>query len=225
MRPDVPREFLRALAPDLGWPAGWRHALDACPPLTPPERLALLVRAWRQVLVASEGGRARLRAWLDGTRRRTETPEALRARIRDELLLCGDKELVPVAVEAFARAPAPVREVLLRQVAVLAVGASTNGWTAPSRMVDRDDRPRERIIVIHGVDRTFPELLKTFLHELGHCWHAPLTAEYDACITALGMVGLQSWAADSGLSDQYAAQEARGERLADACAFAWGRWA
>jgi hypothetical protein len=46
-----------------------------------------------------------------------------------------------------------------------------------------------------------------------------------ACITALGLAGLKSWAADSGLSDQCAAIEARGERLADACAFVWGRWA
>jgi hypothetical protein len=224
--PTVTREFLRALAPDLGRSAGWRVALDACPPLTPPERLALLVRAWRQVLVASNGGRARLRAWLDSARRPTETPAALRARIADEMLLFGDKELLPVAVEAFARAPAPVRDMLLGQVAVLAVGVSTNAWTAPSRMVDRDGRPRDRMIVIHGRDRSFPELLRTFLHELGHCWHAPIPHEDLAvCITAQGLVGLKTWAADSGLSDQVAAIEAQSERLADACAFVWGRWA
>lgn len=183
--------------------------------------LAALVGVSRRLLVASEGGRARLRAWLDGARRATESPAALRERIRDELLFYGDKELLPVAVEGFARAPAPVRDVLLGQVAVLAVGATTNAWTAPSRMVDRDDRPRARIIVIHGHERTFPELLQTFEHELGHNWHVALPADHDMNITALGLVGLADYAAENGLSDHMEAQKALSERLADACAIVW----
>jgi hypothetical protein len=218
----VRREFMRALAPDLGWPAGWRAVLDAFPPATSRELLALLVRFRRQLLVCSEGGRARLRAWLDSPRHPTEPLKELRERIRDELLFYGDKELLPVAVEAFAHAPAPVRDVLLGEVAVLAVGASTNAWTASSRMVDREGRSPSRIIVICGRNRTGDELLRTFRHEVGHCWHAGLPHEHTICLTALGEAGLEDFAAEHGLSDQWVALRSRDERLADACAFVWG---
>lgn len=220
----VTPEFLRALGRDLGWLPGRWNVLDGPLPLTPHEGRELLLRERRRLLVASEGGRAHLRVWLDSPRTPSPTSvQELRAAIDDRLLFYGDEDVLPVAVEGFARLPAPVRDVLLGEVAVFAVGSRTNAWTAPSRIEDHEGKSRSRVIVISGRDRTFDELLLTFLHECGHCWHVALAGPTDVNITTQGRAGLAKYIAVEApaVAAAWVLREGRDERLADAMAHCW----
>ena len=215
------RELLQALGADLQLPPAWR-ALAARAHAT-VERRWLVARIARPLLVAPPAARARLRRWLDqerGTPTPPMPPLRLRRVIRERLLYYGDDRMLGPVVEALMIVPPCVREAALAESTFLGVGANTRGWTGASRLVDRDDETRPRLVVLSGTDRHLADLTHTTLHELGHCWLLPPPF---ALATSEGYAAVRAVVAESapGVVTQADAHAARDERLADACMWAW----
>jgi hypothetical protein len=232
MIPDpLSRENFFRLGELLGWPhvaAGslilgteleWRFGVLGAPGLTPPERRAALKGLEPLLLASTEGARARLSAH-EATNAPPLDPELAAAEIRAGLLFYGDPELLKPVVDAFRSTPPAVRDTLLDQVAVLATGRSTRGWTSSAKLADRDGEGRSRIIVLTG-HRTDREVVRTMLHELAHCWTAPLPAEHSQAVTAQGREAVLALAHREGWGDRAADLIDRDELLAEALACCW----
>jgi hypothetical protein len=212
--------FLRELGPDLGWPAGWRAALAGVLPPTPVERLRLLAGAHRRVLVASVGGRARLRRWLDEQRGTApvQLPRwLLEEWIADRVSFYGDPSLLPVVVAALCLVPKPVRDAVVAETAFLAVGVDSAAWTGSANLADREGVRKARVVALGpSVD------VRVVLHEVAHCWHSALPDEHSSLITTRGEAGLWALASREDWHPRMDTHIAKDERLADACAFCWG---
>jgi hypothetical protein len=128
----------------LRWPAasvhgrviagevGWRAFIASCPPPTPGERGALARSLRRHVMVLTDVGRRRLRAWLDQQRATPspiETPAERRQRIARELAYYGDPECFRPALDAVAGLPRPVGDHVVATSMVCLTGRSSLGWT------------------------------------------------------------------------------------------------
>jgi hypothetical protein len=229
------RDLLARLAEDCRWPAvtigrlvvwgeaGWR---DAVARATPPERGQLVAQLGRQLLVASAGGRARLRRWLDD--RPPPAPSMptclLPQWLRERVLFYGDGCMLGAVIEALILVPAPVRAAVLTEVAFLAVGAETRAWTGSAALVRPDGRRPTRLVMLSGADRHAPDLVRTVLHECGHAWSAPLPREGEALATVHGEGCLLALARRDGWADRADGIIDAGERLAEGLALAWIRW-
>ena len=215
------RELLCSLGEDLGLSPTWRA--QAVRATAEVERRFLLVQVARRLLVATPAARARLRAWLDRQRAAPAapmSPQCLARWIRDEVLFFGDLSMLTPVVEALVHVPPPVRAAALAECLFLAVGAETRAWTGASRLVDRDDETRPRMILLSGADRHVADLTRTAVHEIAHAWLLPRPF---ALATAWGELNLRAVVAESGglALTQSDANYARDERLADACSYAW----
>jgi hypothetical protein len=187
-----PRELLEALGQDLALSPDWRaQARDATAAV---ERRALLHRVARQLLVASRGGRARLRRWLDARGGSAPTPVPpwlLQEWLTERVALVGDS-------------------------AATAVGWSTRAWAGSSVLVDREGTRKPRLVMLGPASD-----VGTVLHELGHTWHSPLREEPVPLGSTRGVEQLLALASREGWRARADAMLARGERLADGCMFAW----
>jgi len=220
----IARQTFRKLAADLDYPRimvgsrtldrdAWDDAIDSA---TMQERSDLLAALEPQLLAATPQGIERSRKWKSASSLSIPSGEDLRQRA----LLYGDVEALPFIIEALQKCPPAVREAILDEAAFLAVGLSSNAWTASARRCDSDGRSRHREIVFSRAICT--ELV---LHEMAHVWHAPLHGAPDnegpkrQAIRSIGREKLRSLGPEWELAmDQ---QEWRSERNADALAEIW----
>ena len=224
------RHALFAVAEDLDWPAveacglaiegedSWRRALLGPPPAIPRECRQILASLAPHLLTATDGARERLGAWQARPPGAPESPEALWARLRDRVGFYGDDEMLPPVVEALFAVPAPVREVLLPDVAIIGVGWSTRGWCSPAMAPGP-----AFLIVVSGAAQNAPDVEHSVRHELGHLWlKAPRpilpakTARGQAMVRAVAEA--ERWSVIPAVDARYA----REERLAEAMAVLWG---
>jgi hypothetical protein len=125
------------------------------------ERRRVLGRVHRALLVQTDLGRRRLRAWLDAPSWFGDTLHHRRQAIAQSLQYFGDLEaLMPIAA-ALATLPACVIAHVVTTCMVVVTGRTTNGFALSGRLPDR------RLIVIAG-HRTDDEIVRTFLHEVAH---------------------------------------------------------
>ncbi len=187
-----PAEMLRR----LNWPpasvggrfiageAAWRARLAAR--TGPRDRLDVFRAVDRRLLVATDVGRARLRAWLTARHAQPVTPEPLtarRARVMRELKHYGDVELLPVILDTIVVLPAPVIDMVLRECATIAVGRSTAGWIS-------GPLPNRRPIGLSGALKN-QDVADTLRHEIGHAWTIRHTSEAPTALQhAVNLQGL-----------------------------------
>jgi hypothetical protein len=212
-----PRELLEALGQDLALAPDWRARARAATAAV--ERRALLRRVARQLLVASRGGRARLRRWLDARGGSAPTPVPpwlLREWLTERVALVGDSAALPLVVEALCLVPEPVRHAVVAETCFTAVGWSSCAWTGSSVLVDREGTRKPRLVMLGPASD-----VGTVLHELGHSWHSPLREEPVPLGSTRGVEQLLALASRDGWRARADAVLARGERLADGCMFAW----
>jgi hypothetical protein len=214
------RELLEGLGQDLDLPAAWRG--QAARAHAHVEQLWLLGQVRRQLLVATPPARGRLRSWLNGQR---VTPSAplppwlLRRWIHERVLFFGDDSMLAPVVTALELVPECVRAAAVRECVFVAVGADNRGWTSSSRLVDRGDASRPRLVVLSGARGPHAEaLVQTTVHELAHSWLSPCPT---AAITTLGEANLRALAATEGWLPRIDAHMAREERLAHGCMWSW----
>jgi hypothetical protein len=225
---------LLLLGQDLGFPAvscgraqivgerGWRAALYGARPCAPGERAQVLKRLERHLLVASPGGRVRTRAWIARQRvtpADTAIPQWLLERwIEDKLQYYGDDGALAPVARALASLPAPVRDAVAAEAAILTVGHDTLGWTGPAQLVDRDGARPRRLIVLSATN--LDDLGRLVAHEASHLWHAPVDTTWPMP-TAIGYRRLLELADREGWRDRADERIARDERLARALEQIW----
>jgi hypothetical protein len=214
------RELLQGLGQDLDLPAPWRA--QAARAHAHVEQLALLGQVARRLLVCTPAARARLRAWLDRQRAAPTAPLPpwlLRQWIHARVLFFGDDSMLAPVVTALELVPECVRAAAVRECVFVAVGADNRGWTSSSRLVDRGDASRPRLIVLSGARGPHAEALtQTTVHELAHAWLSPCPT---AAISTQGEAGLRALAAQEGWLPRVDAHMAREERLAHGCMWSW----
>jgi hypothetical protein len=175
--------------------------------MTPPERAAVLSALGRRdMLVATPGGRYRLRQWLNRCWAGAwESPRPLRF----------DEGLLPAVEHALIRLPGPVRDHVVDACYVLAVGAHLAGWTSPP-LATAGLCP----IVVSGSE--FEPAVRITLHEAAHSWHSPSLAAEVTMPTHVERAALLAYARDHGWPlATAAASAADDEALAHACTWAW----
>lgn len=221
------RRGLRALLADLDWPAttvagrprvaraGWQHFVDGS---TPTDRHAAIVALHPALLRSTEHARTKLDAWQrDFTPLPTDVTEPeIREWVRDSVVHVGDEAFDHDIADALARTPEPVRAWTLRHCAFVTVGRGSIAWTARSRVVDRDGRPRERFIVLGP-----GAAANVILHEIGHAWcdAPPQSSSGSAALTTRAEAGAVSYFREVGVPvDDLVA---RSERIAWALALVW----
>jgi hypothetical protein len=164
----------------------------------PAERVALVRRLARHLLVATEAGRENLRAWVSAGR---PAPTA-------SLPVCtGDAAAMRLLFWALPRLPVPVRWHAVEHVAVEAVGFDSAAWIGPPATA----RPLVIRLSPHATGRAL-------CHELAHAWHRRPTAA--------PLPNAIEWAAALMLvqthRDAVWQAHADDEALADLLAAAWG---
>jgi hypothetical protein len=135
------------------------------------------------------------------------------------LLFFGDPALLTIVVRGLLSAPLCVIEHAIDETVWLGVGSQSRAWTSSARLIDREGRDRQRMVVLG------PDTDETCVrHEMAHNWHAPLPGRdgtvSPACCT-VGEAGLREHARESGwigMIDEYFSLH---ERLAEACGVAW----
>lgn len=213
MKTDVTRELLTFAAWRCGFPptefgalllsdeGAWRYAIRYA---APTERVALLVRLQRDLMVASEG--ARIRMADQGVRSRWDADV--------EPLIVGDLAAVPIIKAALALVPAPARYSLIRDVVFYCVGISAAAYTCSAKAADAGGRVKS--IAIHlgpAVD------VAVVLHELSHALHKRIH-EDSQVVSAEGTAAfIEHMAAVD--PDRIARWERSEELLADATALSW----
>ncbi len=138
--------------------------------------------------------------------------------MRESLQFHGDEPMFTLAVDALAGlVPDPVRRFVLEEIAIVASGWSTRGWTAPLGLVHPDRRPRSYVIVLSGIERDAEAVTLVLLHEVAHNWESsprcavtPLASGRQA-LAALARE--QAWPALATRADS--------EHRADTLALAW----
>jgi hypothetical protein len=211
------RELLEALGQDLALAPTWRA--QAARATAAVERSDLLQLIARQLLVASRGGRARLRRWLEARGGIAPTPVPpwlLREWLTERVALVGDSAALPLVVEALCLVPEPVRHAVVTETCFTAVGWSSRAWASSSVLVDREGNRKPRLVMLGPASD-----VGTVLHEVGHGWHSPLCEEPVPLGSTRGVEQLLALAARDGWRARADAMVARGERLADGCMFAW----
>jgi hypothetical protein len=167
--------------------------------------------------VATEGAIARLRRWLDAGR-----PEA----DAEQVNFIGADEVREILVDTISKLPTPVAWHAINGVAWLEVGrGGVIGWTSAAPSMKAPPGDELHLIALSG--RTSDEALPGLCaHELGHSWTRELSPEpfpippmsareFRARIVAAFV--------ESDEDREDLAREAMAEeRLADACAEAWG---
>jgi hypothetical protein len=215
--------MLLELGEDLGYPSvtlgtltltgevAWRAAAARAAPI---ERRTWLRGLSDALLVATPQSRARMDAWLRSPVRLPATPEW----IREHLLFYGDDSMFGPVCEAFQFMPEAVRDFVLREAAILAVGASSYGWTGSSNFVDRDGIGRPRVIVLSGAAPHAASLIHATLHESAHAWSCPTPY---ALVSVQGEAGFRAYVAKEGLTERVDKKVAFDERVACALAAVW----
>jgi hypothetical protein len=217
MNPALSRELLVAIGHHLSLPPAWRDA--AARTTAAAERLALVRPLKRRLLVATVHGRRRLRAWIDQQRLIPSTPTPpwlVPGLVRERVLYFGDVSILNVVIEALVRVPVPVRCTGLADAVFLGVGVESCAWTGSSNLRDSEGEGRPRIVVLGPT----VDVVKV-AHELGHLWHAPPPHRYAQLVSVRGEERLLALAAREGWLSRAEDHIARGELLADACAYAW----
>lgn len=201
-----------------GWPArtiggrvlrgeaDWR-AVDAR--MTTADRAATLHDLGRrELLVATPGGRHRLRAWLNRRWAGSWEPEPA-------LRFYGDEAMLPAVEHALSQLPAPVRNLVASACYIVAVGGRLRGWTS-APLATAGLSP----IVVSGAE--LETLAEVTVHEAAHRWHArPLPAEVTAPTHAEQAALLSHARAEGWPLAAAEARKADDERLAKLCALAW----
>lgn len=195
---------LLALAGDCGCPAvrvgrtwvrgerGWQRALFGDRPAVHRERAAMFRQLERPLLACTDGGRQRLRRWLDRERTAptTDAPAWLLAQwCCERVSYYGDPSLLPVIGRALAKLPRPVRAAAVEEITFLGVGCETRGWTGSSHLLDRDGVQRPRLVVLSGAPPHVADLERIVLHEIGHVWLSAPSHEPSQLISAAARRG------------------------------------
>jgi hypothetical protein len=100
--------------------------------------------------------------------------------------------------------------------AVQRVHTDSGAWFGSSYFADRVGRRLPHVVVL-GAGAS----VKLVLHECAHAWHAALPDE--ARPPAIGVQGCTALLQLEGWRERFDEHNARGERLANACAFVWER--
>jgi hypothetical protein len=175
-RPVIPEARpLFTLAGDCGFPPvavgrivvrgehAWARACFGYPIARPRERVVLFRGLEKPLLVSTQGGRARMRAWLDSRRASPEpamSGEQWREHIAESVMCFGDETMVPDVERALARVPVYVADAALRNAMFLLGGRNLYGWYNPGRLPDR-------AVVVVARDAGAEE---TAVHECYHHW-------------------------------------------------------
>lgn len=135
------------------------------------------------------------------------TGRARRDHVREHLLVFGDLAIWAIVAETVASLHDEAAQFAIQHVAFIGVGVDSDGWTASAKMLDREGRSRERMILLGPA--TSRELV---IHELSHAMRSSL--EPQACaIPCAGEVGYLEHLESIGRGDwarqQTAAEEAR----------------
>jgi hypothetical protein len=231
---EVDRAMLRAAAADCGWPrvefndqlaivgeTSWSAAVEHS---VPRERRTLLGRL-APCLMRLDAGSARLAGWEAthplGTLPHAQTPAALRRRLRYTVAVFGDAALLDVIVAGLLLLPVPVQDMVIREIAILAVGIRCEAWTAAADLVGPDGARRPTVIVLPAFERDDAAAIQgRLLHEISHVWRsAPAVPGVDVTPLAVGREALLAVAAE----EQWPAlaQLPENERRAEALALGW----
>lgn len=138
-----------------------------------------------------------------------------REHAREHLLAFGDLDLFEVVLDALEVAPSKVFEFAIDHCTFVMVGRDSSAWTSSARLLDREGKARERLIVL-GSDVDF----EIVLHEISHAMRADLSDSVQA-ISCAGEVGLREYAAANGLLLAFWRDEAEEELRARDDARAW----
>lgn len=223
------RETFGAIVRDLEYPAArcgtiaiaageesWRELL---PGMGRPERRAALASLHDALLCATPGSRAR---WEASRRQAGMVPLMTRAEheafISDRLVCLGDRSLVPIIIEGLRTCPEPVQDAALREAAWLAVGLDSVAWTVSSAFVDKEGRPRLRVVNLGPAAD-----VRVVRHEAAHVWLHDVGAAMEArpAVTAQGEIALLALAERDGWLAPLEAAYWCEERRCDALAQLW----
>lgn len=199
----------------------WRWAAGYA---VPWERAEMLHGLERPLLLSTPGGRERVRSWVRAQRiapAPLQSAADRRTWLAERVLAYGDPQLLPHVVEALARVPRFVADLLVSEVSFKLCGWSLKGWYGAGHAVDVDGRTPTAEIMVCGHDSD-EEVVTTVLHELGHAFTAALPSNRplpsitgSANVHALAVT--QQWAALPIVGRERAANE----RLASALATIW----
>ena len=207
---------ITAFGRTLNGEADWRAIAAAAPPV---ERAWILSRLGRhELLVITEGGRARTRRWCDRQWARPtddDSAEPIRDRLTREARIYGDETLVAAIVAALCRVPACVRDIVTEESHFFAVGGRLRGWT--SQPIDTAG-----LAPIQVSGKSSDEVVSIACHELAHRWNAPSLKPGVHALTSHGFAELVNIATrERWPLETIAMHHKADERLAQLLTTAW----
>jgi hypothetical protein len=216
------------VADALAWPAvewcgraiadeaAWRAAVDGA---SAEERHALLHQLGPALLAATPAARERLAAWWHDPDE-PDDPVLAEAEARSGLLVYGDMAMLDVIVGAVARLPRAVRNAIITEAAVLAVGRSCAGFACDARLRDRHSEGPAVLVVLSACGSD-DEVRRLVLHECAHVWLRALPPPSGAALTVQGEQALYRMASAEGWAQRVHATLDRDELLAQALETLW----